>query len=348
MSTLSWNCQSIGPPWKFRFLQDVVRQERPTLLFLCETLCGKNKMEQIRARLGYQGLLVVEAQGRSGGLALLWKETDQVNLISLSHHHIDVEVCISGTQTWRLTGFYGEPNRSQRKKTWELLRNLARDSNLPWCIIGDMNNIVSQIDKKGGALYPQWLLDGFNEVLAETGLKDLELYGHQYTWEKGRNTSTWLKIRLDRAMATNHWCTLFPLEILVNLEGSPSDQSPIFLEPVCGTKIQGRKRFRFENTWLMEPLCKQIVKDTWEGENLDVLQKIQQCSMSLGTWGREITGCFGKIIKECKIILNQLRSKRDAKSIQEYKEAKQRLFLILDQKETFWRQRSKTTLVASW
>lgn len=95
----------------------MVRQERPTLLFLCETLCGKYRMEQVRARLGYQGLIVVEAEGRSGGLALLWRETDQVNLISLSQHHIDVEVCISGTQTWRLTGFYGKPNRSQRKKT---------------------------------------------------------------------------------------------------------------------------------------------------------------------------------------------------------------------------------------
>lgn len=101
-------------------------------------------MERVSARLGYQGLLVVH----SGGLALLWKETDRVNLISLSQHHIDVEVSVSGMPTWRLTGFYGEPNRSQRKKTWELLRNLARDSNLQWCFIGDMNNIVSQIDKK--------------------------------------------------------------------------------------------------------------------------------------------------------------------------------------------------------
>lgn len=147
MTTLSWNFQGIGPPWKFQFLQDVIHQERLTIVFLCETLCGKVKMERLRARLGFQGLLVIEAQGRSGGLAILWNETDQVSLISLSNHHIDVEVNINGMQPWRLTGFYGEPNRSQRKKTLELLRNLARDSNLPWCTIGDINNIVSQLDK---------------------------------------------------------------------------------------------------------------------------------------------------------------------------------------------------------
>lgn len=138
-------------------------------------------------------------------------------------------------------------------------------------------------------MYPQWLLDGFNSVLSDTGLSDLELYGHQFTWEKGRDTPLWLEIRLDRAMANNTWFDLFPLTKLFNIDGSLSDHSPIFLEPRCGSKMQGRKRFRFENAWLMEPLCKQIVKKNWEGDNIDILQKIKQCCESLDTWGREIT-----------------------------------------------------------
>lgn len=60
------------------------------------------------------------------------------------------------------------------------MRNLSRDSNLPWCLISDMNNITIQTEKKGGALYPRWLLEGFNEVLLEIELKDIELTGHQY------------------------------------------------------------------------------------------------------------------------------------------------------------------------
>lgn len=39
--------------------------------------------------------------------------------------------------------------------------------------------------------------------------------------------------------------------------------------------------------------------------------------------------------------LRYLRSKQDANSIQEFKAVKHPLFLILDQKEIFWRQRSK-------
>ena len=104
-------------------------------------------MDWISKSLGFDGLITVDAQGRSGGLALIWKEKDNVELRSFSRNHIDVEIAVEGKVRWRLTGVYGEPDQSQRRKTWDLLRNLARDSNLPWCVIGDMNNLVSQEDK---------------------------------------------------------------------------------------------------------------------------------------------------------------------------------------------------------
>lgn len=177
---------------------------------MCETLSSTKKMEWVRSRVGFQGMLVVEAQGRSGGLSLFWKDQMQVSLLSMSNNHIDVAISMPGMQTWRLTGFYGEPIRSQRRRTWNLLRNLARDANLPWCIIGDMNNISSQADKKGGLAYPQWLVDGFNDVVEEAGLSDMELQGHQFTWERGRGTDAWLEIRLDRALVSSNWLELFP------------------------------------------------------------------------------------------------------------------------------------------
>lgn len=135
MSTLSWNCQGMGLPCKMQFLIDVVRQEQPVFIFLCETIANKSKMEWVGYKLGYEGVFVVEAQGRSGGLALFWKEKDQAELIGFSQHHIDVTVHIDGMSLWRLTGIYGEPNRSLRRSTWDLLRNLSRDANLPWCVI---------------------------------------------------------------------------------------------------------------------------------------------------------------------------------------------------------------------
>lgn len=177
MSIISWNCL----PSNIQFLKDVVRQERPSFVFLCETIDNKGKLERLRRALSFDGLITVDAIGRSGGLALLWKIKEQVLLCSLSKNHIDVEICADGKDKWRLTGVYGEPDRQQRRQTWELLRNLARDSNLPWCIVGDLNNVLAQQDKRGGAPYPNWLVEGFNEVVTDVGLVDLELVGHQFT-----------------------------------------------------------------------------------------------------------------------------------------------------------------------
>lgn len=219
MNTISWNCRGVGLPRNFQFLLDVVRREKPEFIFLCETFEKQSKLDWIRNKLGFDGLITVDCQGRSGGIALLWKEEHSARLLSLSKHHIDVEVNTGDHQPWRLTGFYGEPDRAQRRKTWDLLRNLARDSNLPWCIIGDLNNVVSQSDKHGGASYPQWLLDGFNATLTDIGLYDMTLIGHQYTWERGRGTDDWTEVRLDRAITNASWLDLFPLAKLYNLEG---------------------------------------------------------------------------------------------------------------------------------
>lgn len=70
----------------------------------------------------------------------------------------------------------------------DLLRRLARDANLSWCVIGDLNNVVSLQDKVGGSDYPNWLIEGFNEAINDVGLTDMEFVVHPYTWERGRGT----------------------------------------------------------------------------------------------------------------------------------------------------------------
>lgn len=53
-------------------------------------------------------MLVVEPHGRRGGLTITWKNTTQVNLLSLSKNHIDMEIQVGNVNPWCLTGFYPE------------------------------------------------------------------------------------------------------------------------------------------------------------------------------------------------------------------------------------------------
>uniref|UniRef100_A0A803NSP0 DUF4283 domain-containing protein n=1 Tax=Cannabis sativa TaxID=3483 RepID=A0A803NSP0_CANSA len=118
------------------------------------------------------------AQGLSGGLALYWKEKDEGVLLGFSNNHIDVRVDKVGCTSWRLTEFYGESNRNPRNQSWNLLRTLLSSSSLPWCLISDVNNILSQEDKKGGQPYPVALLEGFQKAIFDCQLVDMDLTGY--------------------------------------------------------------------------------------------------------------------------------------------------------------------------
>ncbi|XP_060960746.1 uncharacterized protein LOC133031286 [Cannabis sativa] len=342
MSIIYWNCHGLGNPWAQQFLKDLVVQKKPSYLFLCETLAKKDIVERIRVAIGFEGALAVDCQGRSGGVALLWREEEDVRVLEYGLSYIDVVVCGSDQGHWRLTGIYGEPNRSLRKRTWDLIRELKNKSSLPWCIIGDLNNVTSQEDKKGGHPYPRWLVDGFNDTLMDCGLHDLELYGYPYTWERSRGTPDWVEVRIDRAMVTQSWLDFFPLAKLFNLEVSTSDHTPLHLVLINEVVVAKRHVFRFENSWLKEPLFFEIVKICWDnGEPRGVMEKIKCCGDVLWHWGKDYSGNFPKRIKDCKLELQKWKRGRDGVSVENYKNASANLNSVLLQREIFWKQRSK-------
>uniref|UniRef100_A0A803PHA9 Reverse transcriptase domain-containing protein n=1 Tax=Cannabis sativa TaxID=3483 RepID=A0A803PHA9_CANSA len=342
MSVLSWNCHGLGNPWAIQFIKDLVIQKQPKVVFLCETLSKSDVIEKVRLAIGFQGVFSVDCRGKSGGVALFWKDTDEVSLLGYGENFIDVVVTGNEGIQWRLIGLYGEPNRSLRKNTWEQIRSLKTKYTWPWCIIGDLNNVSSQSDKRGGNPYPNWLIDGFGSMLDDCRLFDMDLCGYPFTWERGRGTNSWIEVRIDRALVSQSWLDLFPLAKLLNLEVTTSDQCPLQLMLNNETKAVFKKQFRFENLWLREPGCLQIVKDTWEiFPGCSIMEKIKFCGEKLLIWGKDYSGNFKERIQSCKAEIKKWKRGRDDLSISKYQAAEANLQEVLMQKEIFWRQRSK-------
>ncbi|KAM6553480.1 hypothetical protein CsatB_014242 [Cannabis sativa] len=257
-------------------------------------------------------------------------------------HHIDLEIHVPGFVHWRLTGFYGEPNRSRRHTTWNLLRELADFSPLPWCILGDFNNITTHDDKKGGRPYPQSLIHGFNTALHDCRLCELQLRGHKYTWERGKGTQNHIEIRLDKAFATQSWLTIFNEARLSNYDFSSSDHTPIFLEPAPCVMSKPVVIFRYENAWSREPLCSEIVRSCWElNATLSLAEKTKLFLDILLEWGRDLTGQFKKRLATSKKKLSCLKSRDNPDSHEDFLIEQCNYFEILAQQELYWKQRSK-------
>jgi hypothetical protein len=173
MKTLSLNCRGLGNLQIVNELHSMVKQKGPNIVFLMETRLPVRSLEWLRVRLGMLGCFGVERNGTGGGLALLWDATVTVNIQSYSTHHIDVDVIQQEGVHWRLTGFYGHPERALRYHSWNLLRHLCQSQVSPWLVLGDFNEIMQLEEKWGGQDRSVAQMTAFREALSDCLLQDL-------------------------------------------------------------------------------------------------------------------------------------------------------------------------------
>ena len=208
-------------------------------------------------------------------------------------------VTIQNLDKWRLIGFYRAPERNRRKESWQLIRSLSALSNLPCCCIRDFNDILDQSKKNGLRKQLEWLIQGFRSAVVDAKLMDLALIGSPFTWEIGRGTENWVQEKLDRAFVCIKWKYIFPYVKVKTIEVSVSDHLPIFLQVYNNSRSGTCRGFCFENLWIRETGCMEVVERGWHSKNLrDIYEKIINCGCVLEDWGRTIWGNFRKRIKD--------------------------------------------------
>jgi hypothetical protein len=119
---------------------------------------------------------------QKGGLALLWANDIEVHIQSFSHSHIDAWITNNVGQRWRLTSFYGQPDASKRHESWSLFRRLRRMSDLPWLVMGDLNEILADNEKVGRRHRNPQYMQAFRDVIDECKLRDIGFLGPKFTW----------------------------------------------------------------------------------------------------------------------------------------------------------------------
>jgi hypothetical protein len=136
---------------------------------------------EIKIKLGFDEAFAVDRIGRSGGIAIMWKNKVRCRIINYSQNFINIELSSDSWNSCRFTGFYGYPEHERRRESWDLLRSLAQDTSLPWCVMGDFNDMLSAEDKRGGTAQPNWLIRGFREAVQDSRLVDLPMEAYQFT-----------------------------------------------------------------------------------------------------------------------------------------------------------------------
>lgn len=343
MSIISWNCRGLGNHRAVRVLGELLKTHKPDFLFLSETLSCSNRIKELSLKFGFSRYFAVDKRGRAGGLAIFWKHTMVCEVIDSSQNHIDVIISETNLMKWRLTCYYGFPERERRRQAWDFLRLLSSNSNLPWCVLGDFNDLLCGKDKKGKHLHPQNLLDGFKAAIEDCGLNEVDLTGGLYTWEKSKGTKEWVRERLDRAFASNTWWSLFPLCTLSVFHIVTSDHEPIKLS-LFNTMITRKQfRFKFENIWLKEESFSSEISSFWQNlPPTHMLPKLISVSAFMAKWGKVFFNKFREKVVKQKSIIDTLKNREDAEGVRSYFAEKSKLEELLFQEESYWKQRAKT------
>ncbi|KAK3212238.1 hypothetical protein Dsin_016944 [Dipteronia sinensis] len=140
----------------FQILLSFKKAHSPEVIFIMETKSDNVRMEAIRVKLGFVGKTVVDCNGRSGGICLLWSDLMDVSLIS---YFIVIELVDR-----RFTGFYSLSETSQRHHSWTIPPRHHGLVSLPWVCVGDFNGIIDNLEKEGGTQRPSSLVNNFRDA----------------------------------------------------------------------------------------------------------------------------------------------------------------------------------------
>uniref|UniRef100_A0A803L2P2 CCHC-type domain-containing protein n=1 Tax=Chenopodium quinoa TaxID=63459 RepID=A0A803L2P2_CHEQI len=134
--------------------------------------------------------------------------------------------------------------------------------------------------------------------------KDLGFKGCKFTWQRGQSLSALIRERLDRFLACDCWCGLFPYYNVNNLpiNVKHSDHAPIILKAGLREENRRKKRiFRFEALWLSKSECESVVKSAWNNNVADPIHmRIANCAESLSLWASNTFGDIRKRIKKAE------------------------------------------------
>ncbi|XP_074265286.1 uncharacterized protein LOC141587712 [Silene latifolia] len=298
-------------------------------------------MRRVKEKLdGYYGI-EVDSAGRSGGLAFLWKKEVDCLFMSASLHHMDFMIRGEGGE-WRVTGFYGWPSVSDRHLSWELLRLLGRQSQLPWVCIGDFNEILFSTEMKGGSRL-QRQMNNFREAVDECGIRDALWEGYNFSWDNGKAGEANRQSMLDRALCSASWLDLILFARLFYLDREWSDHAPIKLLLNRREEETAKERnFRFEQVWVRVEGCREAIERGVEKGGANLVLVLNKYARELRAWkSMSISGIGRDIRRKCKLLSRLNKGESSEDNVRRRRKLVAELADLRRKEEQYWRQQSR-------
>lgn len=108
-------------------------------------------MECMKFQVGFSGCLVVDCEGRSGGLVLFCHMESDLEILSYFKYHFDAWVSDLHTGIrWKIIAVYGHLEASHRCEIWNMFKLISTQVHSPWLCFKDFNETLFNSEKQRG------------------------------------------------------------------------------------------------------------------------------------------------------------------------------------------------------
>lgn len=188
---------------------------------------------------------------------------------------------------------------------------MHQHSDLPWLVVGDCNEAMWSFEHFSYTPRPEQQMVDFRDTLEICELVDLSFVGVPYTYDNKRGGSANVKVRLDRAMATNEWRDIFGAVVVKHLTTSCSDHCPLLIIWEPETTRPAMKTRWYEVMWQREHSLPEVISSFWEGAGQkktlgNIRAALSKMRDNLHKWSKEKFGNVTREIEKSRSRLEEL------------------------------------------
>ncbi|XP_074313557.1 uncharacterized protein LOC141648737 [Silene latifolia] len=264
MKGLTWNCRGLK-----NALAPTIPKIRALLsstyydfVFLVETKCSVSSIGPLFRPFGFSNNLGIDANGSAGGLWVGWRNEARISHVLSCNNFIVLLVEKCQGRLWYLVLIYGSPYCLQRRPVLQELEDCLQKLVYPFLIVGDFNQVEYQSDKLSSSNRTITGAYDFNIWRITNQMVDIPFKGPRYTWCNNQKRKKRVYERIDRALGSKDWLSVFPNTGIKHYPIQISDHAPIELDLQL-IKNNKQKPYKLD-AWVLEyEESINIIKDIW-------------------------------------------------------------------------------------
>ena len=292
MNISIWNYRGAMKPQFRKTIMDLVDWHSPILLVITETRISGAKPDEIIESLHFDGVVITDTIGFASGIWMLWRpDLVQVDVLAITKKEIHALIWVrSQSFNWLISAIYASPKFVERCMLWENLKMLASLHNLPWAIIGDFNEVITEDKKSGGNPISQRRVKAILDCMDNYHMMNMGFVGPKFTWSNKREIGNLIQCRLDRCWANLNWKAFYTEANVTHLARINSDHYPLLLNLNLNTSSTNNRPFKFQSIWLSHKDFPTVVREAWAGMESNLEGTISGFTTKAQRWNRDVFG----------------------------------------------------------